>query len=312
MQAIIEQYKKELLQVAQYSVETVTNYIYCIYEYIDYAKKQLNINPLKAKAKHIWLWMAALKQKGISPSRLIHHRSALKGLFELLIKMNKIDQNPVDAILPIRKRQSDLNQPIATEVAYKLLRSIDQSSWLGERNFLIISILWALGLRLDELRNLKVGDFETNHDPQNNIGLLRVHGKDKKQRALFVVDKLYTNLQKYLNHPQSPSEKLQPLFPSKYSKAKAISTDRVQRMIHEYAQKAGIEERITPHVLRHSFATEMYHQNVPVEDIQTMLGHDDIADTAIYIHVSDELKEQALEHITINFNRNFPELSVVT
>jgi len=97
MKSIINQYKKELLQVARYSVETVTNYISCIYEYIDYAKEQLNINPLKAKANHIWLWMATLKQKGISPSRLIHHRSALKGLFELLIKMDKIDQNPVDA-----------------------------------------------------------------------------------------------------------------------------------------------------------------------------------------------------------------------
>jgi len=312
MKSIINQYKKELLQVARYSVETVTNYISCIYEYIDYAKEQLNINPLKAKANHIWLWMATLKQKGISPSRLIHHRSALKGLFELLIKMDKIDQNPVDATFRIRRRQSDLNQPIPTEVAYKLLRSIDQSSWLGERNFMIISILWTLGLRLEELRTLKVADFETNHDPQNNIGLLRVHGKDKKQRALFVVDKLYTNLLKYLNHPQSPKEKLQPLFPTKYSKLKAISGDRVERMINEYAQKAGIKERITPHVLRHSFATEMYHQNVPVEDIQAMLGHDDISDTAIYIHVSYELKEQALEHITLNFDRNISELSVVT
>ena len=87
------------------------------------------------------------------------------------------------------------------------------------------------------------------------------------------------------------------MFPTE--KHKAISKDRVQRMIHESARKAGIAVRITPHVLRHSFATEMYNNKVPLQAIQAMLGHDNLAESSIYIHVSDTLKKQALKQITI-------------
>ena len=70
-------------------------------------------------------------------------------------------------------------------------------------------------------------------------------------------------------------------------------------MIKEYAQKAQISERITPHVLRHSFATEMYHQKVPLTAIQAMMGHNSIDETTIYIHVSDQLRKEALEIIAM-------------
>ena len=162
---------------------------------------------------------------------------------------------------------------------------------------MIISILWALGLRLNELVTLKVRDFEPNHDPANKTGLLRIHGKGDKERALFVVDKLYTNLVSYLKHSQSPKKKSEPLFPTQINKA--ISKDRVQRLLKESARKAGITQRITPHVLRHTFGTEMYHQRVPLDAIEVMLGHENEAETSIYIHVSDELEKQALENITI-------------
>ncbi len=126
---------------------------------------------------------------------------------------------------------------------------------------------------------------------------MRVCGKNKKQRALFVVDKLYDVLTDYLKDPESPRKKNAPLFA--IQSGTAISNNRVLKMIKEYSVKAGIKERITPHVLRHSFATEMYHQGVPLSGIQTMLGHCTKAETAIYVHVSDQLQKQALEQITI-------------
>jgi len=158
----------------------------------------------------------------------------------------------------------------------------------------MISLLWALGLRISELTGLKVRDFEPDHG--KNIGLLRIRGKNKKQRALFVVDRLFHHLSCYLAHTQSPKKKLAPLFP--VAENKAISNDRVQTIVKEHARKAGIEARVTPHVLRHSFATEMYHQNVPLSAIQAMMGHDSIAETAIYIHVSDKLQQQALNYVS--------------
>ncbi len=73
----------------------------------------------------------------------------------------------------------------------------------------------------------------------------------------------------------------------------------MQRIIRIYAQRANINERITPHVLRHSFATEMYHQNVPLYAIQAMMGHSKMDETAVYIHIDQRLQREALEHITI-------------
>ena len=296
MHNLIEQFRTELLAIHTFKEDTVQNYISILYRYVDYAKEHLEIDPLKSTARDLTDFIDK-NRKDYSHSRLIHMRSALRHFFAFLVKINIIQENPAEALFPIRKQKSNKNQPVSSEIAFKLLNTIDQTEWIGERNFIIISIFWALGLRLKELITLKVRDFEPGHDPENNIGLLRIHGKGDKQRALFVVDKLYVYLIHYLNHPESPKKKSEPLFP--VQKNKAISTDRVQRMIKEYASSAGISERITPHVLRHSFATEMYHCGVPLYAIQAMLGHENEAESSIYIHVSDELEKQALENITI-------------
>ena len=297
MIALIDDYRKELLQINTFAEDTVQNYVSCVVSYCEYAKNSLEIVPVYSKGPHILKWMAQLREKGISNSRMQHHHSALKTFFTLLCKLKIITKNPAQALPVIRKKISNRNKPISKKVALKLLRSVDQSTWHGKRNFVIISMLWALGLRVSELTSLKVKSFEPDHDPENRIGLLRVRGKNKKQRALFVVDKLYDVLTDYLNHSESPKKKNAPLFP--IQSGTAISNNRVLKMIKEYSVKATIKERITPHVLRHSFATEMYHQGVPLSAIQTMLGHCTKAETAIYIHVSDQLQKQALEQITI-------------
>jgi len=296
MHDLIEQFRKELIAIHTFKHDTVQNYIALVYRYVDFANEHLEIDPLKSTARDLRDFIDT-HRKDYSPSRLIHMRSALNHFFAFLVRTDIIQENPAEALFPIRKEKSDKNKPISRETAFKLLNAIDRTKWIGERNFIIISIFWALGLRLNELITLKLRDFEPDHDPENNIGLLRIHGKGDKQRALFVVDKLYANLVRYLNHPESPKKKSEPLFP--VQKNKPISTDRVQRMMKEYAHSAGISERITPHVLRHSFATEMYHCGVPLYAIQAMLGHENEAESSIYIHVSDELEKQALENITI-------------
>jgi len=96
---------------------------------------------------------------------------------------------------------------------------------------------------------------------------------------------------------QSPKKRNDPLFP--IQAGTHISNDRVLKIIKQYAQAARIKARITPHVLRHSFATEMYHQGIPLQAIQPMMGHSKKAETSIYIHVSDQLQKTALEQITL-------------
>jgi integrase/recombinase XerD len=311
MNAIIEQFRKQLSEIALYADDTIANYVSCIYKFVDFIQTQVNIDPLKSTPQHLKQWMMHLKKSDISNSRLSHHKSALTGFFTFLLNMEIIDNNPTDCLFPIKRSKSDLNQPIDKDTAYQLLKPIDRATWIGQRNFMIVSCLWALGLRRRELARLKIKDFDPNYDPKNRIGLLIVHGKGRKQRALFVVDKLYDNLINYLARPVSPTRmkkhgalKNRPIFPSK--NGATLTGDHILKIVRQAASKARIQQRVTPHVLRHSFATEMYLQRVPLNDIQDVMGHETEAETALYIHVPEKLKKQALEIISIEGEFSWP------
>ena len=311
MNTIIEQYRKQLLELAIYEERTARIYISCIYKYIDFARAQLGIDPINTTPQHLNQWLIHLKTTKLGSSSLVQHTAALTSFFSFLMNMAIIDQNPTDWLFPIRISKSKLNQPIDKDTAYQLLKSIDRSTWIGQRNFMIISCLWALGLRRAELAQLKRKDFDPNYDPKHNIGLLIVHGKGRKQRALFVVDKLYHHLVNYLARPVSPTHvkkhgrvKHRPIFPS--NNGALLTGNHILKIVRQAAQQAGIKQRITPHVLRHSFATEMYLQRVPLNDIQDVMGHETEAETAIYIHVPEQLKQQALEIITIEGEFSWP------
>jgi site-specific recombinase XerD len=299
MHDLIELYRKELAFVACFKDNTVGVYVTSIYRYFNYAKEALSIDPLKPKAGHLTGWMAYLKKSGAGFSRLQTYQIALKSFFTFAVKMGIIQNNPAQNLMLIRKGKSTLNQPISKESAFALLDAFDRSSWIGLRDFTIVSVLWAMGLRLSECLSLKVGDFDPDYNRPEKTGTLRVHGKGRKMRTLFVVDKLYENLNQYLAHPDLPQEKADFMFPTKVRTGKPVSKDRVRRMIKQAARDAGLTERITPHVLRHTFATHMYERGVPADAISRIMGHDSIEETSLYIHVSDELKKQALKKIRI-------------
>ncbi len=297
MIALIDQYRKELLKVNGFSASTVDTYTISVKAFCNFAESELQTDPVKAKGPQLLKWILYLKNTGIGHSRMQNHHYALKSFFSFLQKTGAISSNPAQSLPLLMKRRHQPTKPISTQHACLLLDSFDQNSWHGLRNYTMVSLLWALGLRTSELTGLKVRDFETGHGKR--VGLLRIRGKNKKQRALFVVDRLFDQLTRYLAHPQSPCKKRAALFPAD-SKTTAISNNRLQRMVKDQAQKAGINANVTPRVLRHCFATEMYHQNVPISAIQTMMGHDSIADTSIYVHVSDKLKQLALDSILIS------------
>lgn len=296
MIALIDQYRKELLKVNGFAASTVDTYTISVRAFCSFAKNELETDPVKVKGPQLLKWILHLKNTGIGHSRLENHHYALKSFFTFLQKTGDNTSNPAQTLPLLIQRRRQPTQPISTQDAFKLLDSFDQSSWHGLRDYTMVSVLWALGLRTSELTGLKVRDFETGHGKR--IGLLRVQGKNKKQRALFVVGRLFDALIHYLAHPLSPRKKMAPLFPA--NPDTAISNNRVQRIVKDQAKKAGIVADVTPRVLRHSFATEMYHQNVPLSAIQSMMGHDSIAETSVYIHVSDKLKQLALDSIRIS------------
>lgn len=246
MTALLDLYRHELEDVLCYVPETIDNYLSCLLMFHAFAKNELEVPPDQATGTHICRWISELKKTGISFSRLQHHQSALQTFFSMLVKHNYINKNPAASLPPLRHRQKSTVRPVSRETVFRLLGQMDRSTWIGLRNHMIISMLWTLGLRISELTRLTVGSLEP--EVEKNIGLLRINGKNRKQRALFVVGRLYQNLIVYLSHPDSPKRKSQPLFP--VNDTKAISSDTVQKSIRRYCRDAGITERLTPHVLR--------------------------------------------------------------
>ena len=126
------------------------------------------------------------------------------------------------------------------------------------------------------------------------MALLTINGKGSKQRALFAVDKLFDPLMEYIN----PLKANDLLFPGK-TKNKVMDGSTVNRRIARYVKKNGIKERINAHRLRHSFATEMYNADVPLENLRVMLGHENYRETSVYIHITRAQTAQALELLAI-------------
>jgi len=297
MFALIDQYRSELEKVNVFAASTIETYTIGVKAFCQYAQAALHIDPVAAKADHLFQWLLHLKHSGIGHSRLENHHYALKSFFAFVHKAGFINSNPADVLPLLINRRRERTNPINASDAFTLLASFNRKSWTGLRDYTMVSMLWALGLRTSELTGLAVRDFEPAHGKRT--GLLRVRGKNKKQRALFVVNRLFDQLVGYLAHPQSPWKKLSPLFPADTRKT-AISNSRLQRIVKDQARKAGVSIEVTPRVLRHSFATEMYHQKVPLTAICAMMGHDAIAETAIYVHVSDLVVKQVLDAVSVS------------
>jgi integrase/recombinase XerD len=288
-------YKKDRLKVAVFNQKTVDTYVSSVLAYSDFARESSGVTVLNSTGIHLQNWLEFLRPT-IGRSRLRQHQYALKSFFTFLYKLDAIENNPAEALQSLQKKPSKKIAAVTSEEVFMLLAAVDQATWHGKRDHLIVAMLWCLGLRVSELTSLTVKSFEA--DVENGIGLLRVRGKNKKQRALFVVDALYDETCAYLEDPRSPQRNDAPLFPGQNTTA--LSSNRIRKRIKEYVDKAGITSTITPHILRHTFATEMYIQGVPFSAIQAMLGHEKDEETALYIHVPLHMQKDALGILTLS------------
>jgi len=297
---IIELFRSELLHVSCLKDTTVRLYMDMVYKYVDYAKQVLQTNPLTSKTWHIHKWMYRLKTKGKGYNFLKDTKVALKRFFAFLVKTGYMKKNPAETLPRVKVPKSDLNKPLSTNTIFKLLQSFDRSRWIGMRNFTIVSILWALGLRLNELLKMKRKDINLDYDREHKTGTLLVHGKGGKERTLFIVDTLYEVIFRYLSLKRTPKRQGSLLFPS--NKGKCISRRRVQQLLQEAAARTGITARVTPHVFRHTFATDMYNRKVPIEAIKEIMGHERLSETSVYVHITDQLQEEVLNKISCKEN----------
>lgn len=214
-----------------------------------------------------------------------YHLIALRGFLKYLSERN------IPSLAPDKIRLPKVSRKQVTFLHFdevkQLLEIINTSEESGLRDRAIIQLLFSSGLRVSELVNLNRGDINTKR------GEFMVRGKGQKDRPVFVSPTAAERVNDYLS---SRIDNLPPLFIS-YSRNnlasmsgdfRRLSARSVQRMITKYARLAGITKHVSPHTMRHSYATDLLMNGADLRSVQSMLGHSNIATTQIYTHVTDE------------------------
>jgi len=211
---------------------------------------------------------------------------ALRGFLKYLSKMN-VESLPAEQVELARVTRNEIGL-ISFEDLERLLNAPDENSLKGLRDRAILEMLFATGLRVSELCQL-------NRESVNlERGEFSVKGKGGKIRLVFLSDSAKAILKKYLEKRTDIEE---PLFIT-FKKSKnnevlgRITPRSVERLINFYARKSGIVKRVTPHTLRHLFATDLLQNGADLRSVQMLLGHSNISTTQVYTHITDkELKE---------------------
>jgi integrase/recombinase XerD len=228
----------------------------------------------------LFLYVVHVRRKGLGGRSLARHLSSLRGFFAFAREEGELSEDPA-RFLENPKLRHALPEVLSRAEMDALLAAPDVRAKLGFRDRTMLELLYASGLRVSELCNLRALDF----DPQTN--LLRVFGKGSKERltpvhaaaAGFLID--YIRHWRPLFNPKDPE-----LFLNR--SGKRLSRVGVWKLVQRYALVAGVKVEISPHTFRHSFATHLLEGGADLRSVQMLLGHADITATEIYTHVQQE------------------------
>lgn len=223
-------------------------------------------------------FIADLSQKGLSPTSISRITSAARGFYKFLLIDGHIEKSPAEDLDTPQKGfylPKFLNQ---TEIE-RLLSAPDVSQETGLRDRAILELMYACGLRVSETVDLRISDVELD------AGILTCKGKGNKTRKIPIGASAVEWLKSYLVlRRRKENLEIQNLFVS--SSGKPITRQVIFNFIKEYAGKAGLTD-VSPHTLRHSFATHLIQNRADIRSVQQMLGHADISTTQIYTHITD-------------------------
>lgn len=230
-----------------------------------------------------------LKINARSQSRVI---SSMRSFFKFLILEKIIKENPTE-LLENPKTGKKLPEFLTIEEIELLVNQIDRSKKEGERNLAIIEVLYGCGLRVTELIELKISEIYWEE------GFIRIIGKGNKERLVPLGKIASKHLKIYLNEIRV-HQKVKDLFVDHVfinKNGSKISRVMIFKIVKKLAEKAGIQKNISPHSLRHSFATHLVEGGADLRSVQEMLGHQSITTTEVYTHLDKNyLKQAILDH----------------
>lgn len=248
------------------------------YGYIE-AKKINYIEINKDQIREYLKYLDELKLSKNSISRLL---STLRHFYSFLIINNKLTKNQFK-LIKNPKKDKKLPNFLQSDEFQKIIDSIDLTTPLGIRNRLIIELLYATGLRVSELTSIKLNDI-------NKINKeIRVNGKGSKERIVFFGDYALKYLELYLTESRGELlNKQKSDFLLINNKGGNLTSRGIEKIIDDIVKKAALKHNISPHVLRHTFATDLLNNGADLKSVQELLGHSSLSTTQIYTHITNE------------------------
>ena len=249
---------------------------------------KINDTPINCKPETIknYLYKSFSDKKSISQARSI---SAIKSFFNYLIFEGYIKDSPISNI-ETPKQEKKLPKVLTEEEIKKLINSIDLNHDFGQRNKTIIEILYGTGIRVSELINLKLSNifFKEN--------IIKVIGKGNKERFVPLGEIASNEMKIYINNRNRlkiDSKSSDILFLNRYGRG--LTRSMIFKIISDASKRVGLDKKISPHTLRHSFATHLIKNGADLRTIQLILGHESITTTEIYTHLDTLHLEEVLK-----------------
>jgi integrase/recombinase XerD len=241
--------------------------------------------------KHIADFSTYLKEQGLRARSIARALISIRQFFRFLLIEKLINQDPT-FLIRTPKIKRTLPEVLSVEDVDRLLSAPDEASLEGLRDKAMLEILYATGIRVSELVGLGLNDVNFE------LGYLVAYGKGSKERIVPIGEKAKSKLREYLDIARPKLLKSRTsvhLFVTRLGKR--MTRQGFWKIIKSYARKSGIMKKISPHTLRHSFATHLLERGADLRAIQLMLGHSDIATTQIYTHIErGRLKDSHKKH----------------
>jgi len=291
---MLEDYLNQFLQHLRYernvSTHTLRNYSSDLLQFREYLLLKTKVKDIPvSEIDHLTIreWMASLHGLNKKKTSIARKLASLRTFFQFLIREGVQETNPAK-LVATPKIERKLPNHLSIEDAVRFIETPDLNTDLGKRDRAILEFLYATGMRVGELVNLNLKDIDFREK------LVRVTGKRKKQRILPFGEPSLQALMFYLNearadflHNCPPSERDEQAVFLNYQGTR-ITTRSVGRMVDKYIKLCADIHDISPHSLRHSFATHLLDSGADLRDIQELLGHALLSTTQIYTHVSME------------------------
>ncbi len=277
---LIDHYLNHLVTEKGLSQNTIESYYRDLVRFTAYLKSR-KVNRIEAVdtaliLKHI----IALRNDGLSPKSRARHLVSLRGFFKYLLHMNAIDSDPTRTI-DLPKTTLKLPDVLTVDEVQRLLNAPDLSRPTGLRNAAMLETIYAAGLRVSELIHLKMGSVNLE------AGFVRVLGKGAKERIVPIGSHAHDRIDDYASTARTlllKSRVSEYLFVARAGKP--MTRQGFWKLLKGYARSSGLIKEITPHSLRHSFASHLLEGGADLRSVQIMLGHTDISTTQIYTHVA--------------------------